>query len=237
MGLLTKVLNFNTVTATNKSNPQFILNDSIDNVNGYCVTLFQGVNSFYDISARNNQLQFIESPSQGTIRTVVLPVGNYTVDTALLALQAGLNSQASGTYTVTNNPLTNRITITSNTSFMLKSITNDMYYEFGFESFDNTFNTTHTGTNSYDFSGIKTLNIVSYSFGYGNNIVVNKSLNVIASIPINNAYLAPISYTGYPLFVSAQIPELSVVEFLLVDERFRPISTDKDYTIQIALQI
>lgn len=237
MTSLTKVLNFNSATVSNKSNPQFILSNSIEDITGYCVTSFSGINSFYDIGLRNNQLQFIESPTQGVIRTITIPSGNYTVDTAITALQLGFNTQGTGSYTITKNPLLNRITISSNTSFMLKSVMNDCYYEFGFENFDNTFNTTHIGTNSYDFSGTKTLNVVSYSFGYGNNIVVNKSLNVIASIPLTSPYLGILNYTPYPLFVNTQIPDLTVVEFLFVDERYRQITMDKDYSISIAIQI
>ena len=231
-------LTFNTLIANRgNSEPQFCLSSPIYSSEGYSVTSFYGVNSFYTIDSRNNKFSFSESDTSSTVRTVTIPTGNYTVTSFITQLTTSMNAAGTQVYAITKSDLTNIITITAPTkTWRILAVANDCYYESGFKvSSSNAL--VQTASSVYDFSGVKILNISSNSFGNGNNVLVGKSLNIIASIPITVPALGVISFTNNSSFISTSISELTTVEFIIYDELFRQLTILNPWQISIFFQI
>lgn len=244
MALLnTKSMTFNTVTASDRSHPLFTLYNPIISADAYCVQNFMGVNNFYNIDDRNNAFSFSEyilDQDLVDISSTILfsiPIGNYTLNTFMTALQTSLNSNGTQIYTVTNNSLTNKISITGATlNFKLLSVPNNCYYELGYSTF-NTYSSSQTAACTYDFSGLKNIYIVSNSLGYGQSLACGKNLNIIASIPVISPYLGVISYIPPQNFVSSNISEINSIEFSLYDERFRNLTVSTDWSMTLMFVI
>lgn len=239
MSQIINSINFNTAFVNDKQNPLFTLQGPLLNAEAYAVSSFYGVNTFSTIDSRNNIISFIESTSSGNTRTFVIPTGNYTLSTFITALQAGFLSAGTVSYTVVNNTLTNRLTVSNGTvSFRLVKIgSNDAFYESGFEVLSPTFALSQTASSTYDLSGVKCLNISTNSLGYGHNIVIGRNLNIIATIPITVGYLGVISYNPPINYINTQIPEVQTVQFSVYDERMRLLTIDKDYQLSICFSI
>ena len=238
MSNIIQQLNFNTLNQSrSKSNPQFNLQGrSLYSIESYAIGSFYCVNTFYTIDTRNNQFSFSEPDN--LIRTFSIPTGNYTVTSFITTLQSLLNGAGTQTYTVTNNTLTNVLTITGATkAFIILAINFDCYYESGF-TVSAVSSLSQVATNVFDFSGVKVVNIVSNSFGFGNNILVGKSLNVVFSIPITVPSLGVISFINpNPIFVSTSISEISTIEFLVYDELYRPLTMMNNWQLSAYVQI
>lgn len=236
---ITQQVNFNTTFVNDRNNPVFILNSPILNAEAYCVSSFYGVNTFQTIDSRNNIISFIESTSSGNTRTFVIPTGNYTLTTFITALQAGFASAGTVVYTVVNNTLTNRLTVSNATvSFRLVKIgSNDALYEAGFELLSPTFALSHTASSTYDLSGVKCINISTNSLGYGHNLMIGRNLNIIATIPITTGHLGVVSYNPPINYINTQLPEVQTVQFSLYDERMRLLTIDRDYQLSICFSI
>lgn len=234
-----KSLTFSTIVSSNqnKSAPNFYLDEPVNVSEGYSVKSFYGVNTIYNIDSRNNRFSFNESDSSGTIRTFTIPEGNYTISTFTAALKTGLDAQGTVVYTVTNNTLTNIITITgASKTFKILPITNDCYYEAGFVV-STAFSITQTATQTYDLSGCKNINIVCNAFGSKDSIVVGKSLNVVCSIPINVGYLGVVNYNPNIVFIDSNISSISAFEFTCYDDRYRPLIIKNDWSLTLLLEL
>ena len=234
-----KALTFSTVASDNnsKNTPNYYLDTPIQISEGYCVKSFQGVNTVYNLDSRNNKFSFNESNSSGTVRTFTIPEGNYTISTFMAAIKSGMDTAGTVVYTVTNDTLINKITITSaSTTVKILPIQFDCYYEGGFVV-STAFSISQTATSTYDLSGLKTINIVCNAFGFGNSIIVNKNLNVICSIPIEVGYLGVINFNPNIVFIDSQINSISAFEYILVDERYRPLTISNDWSITLLFEL
>jgi hypothetical protein len=234
MTSINRSLTLNTCVSNNNnaSHPSFYLNPPINNVEAFNVSTFSGINTTYTIDSRNCNFSFVESsvPHNG-----YLPFGNYTINTFITALGTAMTS-ASGTstFTITNNVLTNILSITSSTNvFYLTNTINNCYYEAGLTP-NNIGSLIQIGTSSYDLSGLKQILLVSSDLG-SNAVAVNSNYNVLASIDISVPYLGVISYKGTNLFINSNCT-LNSLNFILLDERYRVLSNLKDWSITIILQ-
>lgn len=233
-----KTLTFSTVASDNnsKSTPNFYLDQAIQISDGYCVKSFQGVNTTYNIDSRNNKFSFNEDDTS-IVRTFTIPSGNYTITTFCAALKTGLDTAGTVVYTVANDTLTNIITITgASKQFKILPISNDCYYEGGF-AVSTAFAISQVATQTYDLSGLKSINIICNAFGHGNSVVVNKNLNVICSIPIEVGYLGVINYSPPIVFIDSQINSISAFEFILTDERYRNLTLQNDWYICLLFEL
>jgi hypothetical protein len=234
-----KSLTFSTIASDNNSKlaPSYYLDQPIQISEGYSVKAFQGVNTTYNIDSRNNRFSFNESTTSGTIRTFTIPSGNYTITTFMAAIKSGMDTAGTVVYTVTNNTLTNIVTITSaSVTFQVLPIASDCYYEAGFVV-SSSFSITQTAIQTYDLSGLKCVNIVCNAFGSGNSLVVNKNLNVICSIPIEVGYLGVINFNPPIVFIDSQISSISAFEFTCYDERYRPLTLANDWSIALLFEL
>jgi hypothetical protein len=235
MASIIKSLIFN--TSTNKNNSSnFNLLSPVTVSEGYLLSQFIGINSVYNFDSRNNIFAFTEA---STTLFAFIPTGNYTINTLITTLASILTSSGTTTYTVTNNTLTNKITISAANSFKIIQVDKNCYYELGmlnsvFENPSQGYFTEHIAPSSFDLSGLKQINVVSNSFGYGNCLAVNKNLNVIATIPVTVAYQGVISYSSpNSVFISSQIDSIQNVDFILYDSRFRELKLDRDFVITL----
>lgn len=233
---LIKSITFNTIVASDKSNPLFILQKSIISSEGYAVQNFCGVNTIYTIDSRNNKFALSEDDISSNI-SFSIPTGNYTLSTFITALQTALNTNGTDTYTVTNNSLINKITISSTTKvFKIIDIANNCYYECGF-GLSSAYALSQIASNTFDFSGLKLIYITSNSLGYGQSLCCQKNLNVICSINVDTPYLGVITYSPSPVFISSQISEINSIEFSMYDERFRQLTISNDWSLSLLFQI
>ncbi len=237
---IVKSYTFSSFCSSNNSdsNPYFHFQQPEKNVVGYFVNQMTAVNSVYVIDSRNNQIAFIESPveeEEPVTRVAVVPPGNYILNTFLTALGLAMTTAGTDTYTVTNDSLVNRLTITSGIEFIIVNVLNNCYYESGFVA-TTVFANTAVGTSSFDLSGLKTIQLVSFNFN-GSSVVVNQNYTVLASIPVQAPYQGIISYNPNCVFVTCQTETLANIQFYLLDERFRPITLDKSWSCQLLLQL
>lgn len=226
--------NLSTINSDNSyiSSPAFHLVEPIRNPISYQVDSFIGANSFYTIDSRNDSFKFSENDSPGTIREALIPTGNYNITTYLVALKTALDAAGTVVYTVTNNNLINKITISA-ASKLFNIINSSGLYESGF-IINSTFAASHIAPNTFDLSGVKQLNIISNSMGFSSK-VVNRNLNVVCSIPIDSAYLGVIYYkNSNPSYIDCKVSEINSFEFNVYDERFRLLSQiDRDWSITL----
>ena len=163
--------NFNSNFRSNGlvSEPEFILPDSIENIHSVKVRNLMIPLSTPVFDTRNNKFYFRETTS-GSILTAILTSGNYissgtNANSITSQLKSALESASTltWTYTVSVNPINNRITIsTTNGNFSLTSGVNDCYYELGYNSDNlNSFALSHTGNETIDLSGVKIIHISS----------------------------------------------------------------------------
>lgn len=236
---IVKSYTFATFCSSNQSDsqPYFHLQLPEKNVVGYNLSQVTAVNTVYDIDSRNNQFAFVENPGLNAETTLVaiLEPGNYTLSTFLTKLSTALTSVGSNTYTVTNNSLTNRLTITSSSiDFKIVDIPNHCYYESGFVT-SSVYSVSALATSSFDFSGLKTIHIICNTFN-GTSIIVNQNYTILASIPVNVPYQGVLSYDAQPVFITCQA-DIYNFQFYLLDERFRPITMDKSWSCNLLLQL
>lgn len=231
-------ISFNTfkkgsTTQINRQNPNFMLNNIFTNIREYAITSFSGVNTFYVIDSFKNMFRIDEG--SGNL-DITIPTGNYTYTTFLIELQLQLNAVGSDTYTLTHDNLLNKYIISSTGTFKIVPIANDCYYESGFT--DSTANdiieSSKTANETWQLAGIKTILISSSNFGQC-RINTSSSINVIAEIPVVQTYLGVIHYSHNLNFIKTQIPELSSVDFLILDSRYRKFEVNSDWSITILL--
>jgi hypothetical protein len=218
----------------NSTNPSFYINPSINNIESFVISSFQGVNNIYTFDSRNCNILITET-AQAPF-TAVIPHGNYTISSLLTTLSTILTTASTtSTYTATKNDLTNIITITSDTTtFVIGDTVNNAYYELGYVVNTTTPALAQTASNQYDLSGLKTIHIVSNDLGNDGSFLVNSNYNILCSIPVDAPYLSPIHYQeNSDLLINCKINELSSISFHLIDERHRTLSNVSDWSIQL----
>jgi hypothetical protein len=235
-GKITQLI-LNTINSNNQnsSNPQYYIRQPFDNIVGYSFSGFSGVNSFNVIDSRNNTLQFSESDSSSTIRVITIPTGNYTITSLMASIKTLMDAAGTNTYTVALNSVTNLVTITAATkTFKILTANNHCYYELGFVV-SSAFALSQTGSVIYDLSGVKTISIVSNSFG-NNSKLINTNYNIVGIVPIEVPFLGVINYKHNPVFIDVQISELSSISFTLLDERGRILNCTHDWSLTLYIQ-
>lgn len=226
---------FSTLISNNRSptNPSFYINPSINGIESFLVSNFQGVNNVYTFDSRNCNLRIQETGQ--TAFSVVIPSGNYTIASLLTTLKTILDGgSAVNTFTVTKSDLTNKITIVaSSSSFYFLETVNDCFYELGFV-FGSSASLTQLSTFQYDLSGLKTIHIISNDLGNDGCFLMNSNYNIICSIPIDAPYLSPIHFQDSSnILINCKVNELSSISFRLLDERFRLLNNVSDWSVQL----
>ena len=234
----TTQLIFNTVNSNNlsTSNPQYYIRNPIDKITGYAFNTFNGINTFNVIDSRNNVLQFEETSTPGTLRNITIPTGNYTVSSLMTSIKTLMDAAGGGVavYTVSLNAVSNLITIASTVNFKLLSVSNSCYYEIGFTVPSSSFAASQIASNIYDLSGLKSLVVISSSFGSNNSILINTNYTVIGIIPISTPFLGVITFDNSSVvMLDCQISELNNVSFSLLDERGRLINNGNDWSLSM----
>lgn len=187
----------------------------------YAVESVQLYNTAYTINNYNNKLYWTDSTP--TAHTTTLTNGNYTVSSLASHIETLMNAAntGSGTFTVTSNTNTGKITITnSSVNFSLTFGTNtenSVSSTIGFNNANKTSSQTYTGEK------IVKLNTKYYSIygdiGSQNSYSADELVNIIAYVPNNVNFGDMINYQS-ELAKSFKITEkeISRMKFYIKDD-------------------
>jgi len=187
-------INLNSIYATNKNDNgnrcSFELSKSIiipNNVSCYVkLNSFKYTNVFYNVTSTKNILYYSFNGGV-TINTIVVPVGNYTVNTLITAL-------SSNGFTLTYSSLSFKLTIANATPFILLNGTNDISRVLGYQSFS-TPTTSYICRNSINLLGSQVINIQLQGVNISTTTTANGVPSVLESVPINVSAGSSFSYT------------------------------------------
>ena len=137
------------------TNNKFTLDKRISGI--YKLVSFVSTNNIYNINQFNNKIYWNEN---GTDRTTTLTEGYYNSSDFTTHLSTQLNSDASGTITVTFNNNTRKFTITDTVNFHFTfgtNTSNNGRKLLGFNASDGTAATSQVSTNSIDLNTCKNI--------------------------------------------------------------------------------
>ncbi len=235
-GTKTSQFTLSTYYSTSKSNPVFYLKKPVFNITGFKVDSAIIANEFYTFDSRNNKIKFQEN--SGSAVTITIPTGNYTSSSIATTLKTILEADSPNTrtYTITYTSLTGKLTIAVNTgTVQFLTVDKHAYYELGLINSLSSASASITGE-IIDLSGVKTVYLVSSAFGTDVGNLVGSNYNILASIPVNNSFLSILSYQNSNEFVDVNLDNLFSIDFVLLDERTRPLTVTKDYTITLLIK-
>jgi hypothetical protein len=148
----------------------------------------------YNIKSTSNTFSYGLS---GVAQTVVIPIGQYTIDELIAVLIADSTLSTAG-FAITLNNITKKLQFTSTSNIDYEDIsTNPMAKILGIE-------TSTLNTLSYDSAGMvdltsdKEIYVVSNTLANGHNLISSstaKNLPVIAVVPINVGFGSMINYS------------------------------------------
>lgn len=142
-------------------------------------------NTQYNINSNNNTLMIMWNEMSGPVPPI--PVGQYTLVTFMAALETALNSVATvGVFTVTSDPLTYKIIITTTgPNFIIadKSL-NPMYLVIGQDTQVTSVGGVLQCANIYNLSGLRHVYVESFTLGKSLLTGSVKKYSMIADIPI-----------------------------------------------------
>lgn len=142
-------------------------------------------NTQYNINSNNNKLMVMWSGMSGPVPPI--PVGQYTLVPFMAALETALNSVATtGVFTVTSDPLTYKIIITTTgPNFIIadKSL-NPMYLVIGQDTQVTSVGGVLQCANIYNLSGLRHVYVESFTLGKSLLTGSIKKYSMIADIPI-----------------------------------------------------
>ncbi|KAJ3317599.1 hypothetical protein HDV06_001362 [Boothiomyces sp. JEL0866] len=240
-----KSLVFNTVNRNNRSNniqsdlsyATFYLQNGIKDIKGITLSSFVCPNTFYTIDTRNNNFSF--ATDSVTIKTVSLPVGVYTSSSFATELASLIQSNITGTCSVVCDTSTFKTTITTSaTPIQIVDVVNNCYYEAGFINLSvssPTYQLVSVSDSTYDFSGVKAINISS---NIPSKQVVNTNKSILGVIPVNVGYAGIISYQNVSShYIDISLQDMNQFTFSLSDERNRNLSVNSDWIITLLFEI
>ena len=142
-------------------------------------------NTQYNINTKNNTLMVMWSEMSGPVPSI--PVGQYTLTTFMAALETALNSVATvGVFTVTSDPLTYKIIITTTgPNFIIadKSL-NPMYLVIGQDTQATSVGGVLQCANMFNLSGLRHVYVESFTLGKSLLTGSVRKYATIADIPI-----------------------------------------------------
>jgi hypothetical protein len=220
----------------NTTNPVWMLNDQIDDLVSFHTGKFIGVNTVTNIRDTNNKASVtVYSGTTPSTLTATVPVGNYTIDTFMPALQSALNTTGN-TFLVTQGTLNTTMSISNGTqgAFKFNAVTNDVYYETGINSSQlNSTTSSLVCGSSYDLSGLKSINLVSSDFGVKACSRPGSNYNVVLSVPVDESYGSSLSTPESDTPITSDAQNLHTITLSVFDERMRPINQMKDWTLDV----
>lgn len=148
--------------------------------------------TFYPIRTGSNDLIYFKDTGD-VARTATIGPGAWSIKDYLVEVKTQMESVGAGTYTVTRNKQTRKITIDADGTFELTT-TNTIQANWDIMGFtttaDRTGAATYTGDNAYNMSGDQFIYLQSsMAENLKDSVIVSTGLkNVIAKIPINVAF-------------------------------------------------
>jgi len=237
-----RVINLDSINKANTDNygHTWYFDNPVFDINGYSLKSFSGLNTIYNVDNRNNHLYpIVYTGTTGTLSDIKLTSGNYTISTIIPTLNLAFSSS---NVVFTADTQANKISFSyTNENLLLSTGANSLYSELGFTPTQlNTLLGASTGSltaqNIFDFSGVKKLNIISYDLGSRNWTALGKSnLPIIASIPINDAFMSVINVVSDPFIISTDVYSLNSISIQFLDENYRRIELANGFSLELYL--
>jgi hypothetical protein len=223
------------------SAPTFIIEPALQDISSYKIKSAKIPLSVPIIDGRNNKLYIQETG--GSILTATIASGNYNANTITSAVQTAINAVMSTQANVSYSAVDNKIIISNGTGPSFKFVENSLplygassrhaYYELGLLDDVDVWGTSHTTAN-IDLSGVNELHIVS---NFGNSSVVNRNLNLLGTINVEEENLSVSTHEDHSNdFIESNTNTLSYLSMSFVDGRYRPITLDKDFSINLLIK-
>lgn len=244
IGLNTVISDFNTANGY-QANPTWSFPEPQTNIAAFQVDSFIMPNSIFTIDQRNDILYWKQySGTTGTLLQATVPTNYYDSTTLATALQSTLNSyNTNGNYQVAITGAGNSyytITNTTNNFVITGAETgvSNINYEIGFMSVTETPAHTQTGSQTFDVSGLKQLNIVSNNLGVSHTFTPGTGYKVLTNISVTAPFGGLITYNGDLAFSSCPTQYLPSFTVLLLDERMRSLqgSNVSDWSLTMYLR-
>ena len=192
--------------------------------------------TFYNINDNNNVLKI---RSGVTIYTVTLTNGNYTISQLLAQLKISLDALAVGVWTLTNDPITYKLTIASSIAYEYLGTQSTMNYILGFDDLDLVSALTNTGPYLYNLSNTNYVDIVSRSLSKSSTKVRDtgyKSASTIIRVPCSNySFGQTILYKPKFHVIEFKPENSNDIDILLLDDRGNSIDLN-GFDISITLK-
>ena len=152
--------------------------------------------SFYNVNIRNNTLNFYIN-NQQPMRSITIPIGNYTVTTLVSTLNSSL---ASYNFTVTYLPITNKLSFTNPNNFTFDGSSTIL----SILGFYTTGSLVPVNSSPYNLTSNAVVNLqtqqcinICTNFGTSNiNSIDGQQSSILASIPINAPPYSTINYSN-----------------------------------------
>lgn len=181
--------------------------------------------TFYPIRTGSNDLVYFKDTGL-VARTAIIGPGAWTIKDYLVEVKAQMEVVGAGTYTISRNKQTRKITIAADGNFELTT-TNTTQANWDIMGFtttaDNTGAATYTGSNAYNMSGDQFVYLQSsMAENLKDSVIVSTGLkNVIAKIPVNVAFGATIFFQPQvPIIFEFKSLVFSDIEFNMRDKDF-----------------
>lgn len=218
----------------NLNNPRFILDNPLENVKAVKVKSVSIPLSNYNINQYNNQYKI-----NGSVGSIL--VGNYIASPTSTQgnsfthkLRESINTTTGESFNITFNTFSNVCILSNANPFTFQSIGNSVYKNIGItdNQLDNS-NTSLTGANTLDLSGLKCLNILSPNIN-GIQLVGLNNYTSLCSIPIDESLNTISTYTDTSNdYIETNSKNISEITLSLKDEFFNPINQLNDWSINI----
>lgn len=170
----------NSVSSTNFS---VSFKESIDNIYLIDLKYVNLPNSFYNITAANNNIYFSIG---ATNYSCTIAPGNYSVTTIMAAIATAMNGAINNSFAATYNAITMRITITGTSAFVLQfSNAATPYRELGWPATNTSSATSQLAPNVPQLSS--PLNLYLYIPDFGRYTFSSSGIISTFTIPINAA--------------------------------------------------
>lgn len=172
--------------------------------------------SFYNTNSNNNLLYYNEG---GTAKTLIITPGNYNANNIIDELKKTLVA-----FTITYNPITNRLTFNNLLSFYFYSSSTCLAL-LGISTNNlNPIGNTLVSDMSINLSPYRSIQIASNLKTFSINTFNKNNTTVLATIPINTAPNSVIVYQNQSNFNSNTFSNIiSNIRIRLIDHLFRPI--------------
>jgi hypothetical protein len=229
----------NRLAGSNSSSDFNVIHHKYDDCHTYRTTKVIVPWTFYNVSANYNTISIVFS---GTTKTTTIPIGQYDITTLPNAIATALTALGVGTFSVTVNPLTYIITITSTLNYQYNGLGSTINKIIGFDPTVLTANAlSQVAPFIYNLSGPLYLDVISSSLTSGSSKIKDtqgSSSRLISRIPLSNFNFGSIISYSPVLNHSFTVDPLQSqnIDIQLLDDNYNVVNLNgSEWMLQIRL--